>query len=315
MSGHQLELFPTAEYPAPEPPPRPALSASDSLEAAIAPFTEYMQQKEFAENTIKSFLGDLRLLISFAGPKTPLADCSAHKLRAFTEYLQHGRGVPCSAKSLDRRITTLKVFFGWLAESGILETDPAAALVHRGATSPLPRILSDAQVEALLAVTRSMRDAEEAPDARPHLLVTLLLSTGIKKAECMRIGLDHIDYGNPERPILYVHYERPRQRFKARRLALPSDWSPTMQLYLQRYQPRERLFECTPRNLEYVLHNLSVVAGLPEPLTFEMLRWTSATRCYRAGMDPERLRKRLGLSRISWRETSATLQALADEPL
>jgi integrase/recombinase XerD len=315
VSGHQLELFPTGGYPTPEPPPRPSLGAGDPLEGALEPFTEYMRQKKFAENTIKSFLNDLKLLIGFTGAETPLAHCSAQKLRQFTEYLQHGRGVPCSAKSLDRRITTLKVFFGWLAENDILEADPAAPLVHRGATSPLPHILSDEQVERLLTVTRSMRDAEEAPDARPHLLVTLLLATAIKKAECMRIALDHINYNDPARPVLYVHYDRPRQRFKARRLALPSDWSPTMQAYLQRYQPRERLFECTPRNLEYVLHNLTVVAGFPEPLTFEMLRWTSATRSYRDGMDSERLRKRLGLSRISWRETSAIIQELVDEPL
>jgi len=315
VAGHQLELFPTGGYPAPEPPPKPALAAGDPLEGALEPFTEYMRQKEFAENTVKSFLNDLKLFIEFAGGKTPLQECSTHKLRQFTEHLQHGRGVPCSAKSLDRRITTLKVFFGWLTEKGVLESDPAAPLVHRGATSPLPHILSDAQVERLLTVTRSMRDADEAPDARPHLLVTLLLATGIKKAECMRIALDHINYSDPEHPVLYVHYERPRQRFKARRLALPADWSPTMQAYLQRYQPRERLFECTPRNLEYVLHNLTVVTGLPEPLTFEMLRWTSAVRCHRAGMDPERLRKRLGLSRISWRETSTIIQALAEEPL
>lgn len=314
MSAHQLELFPTGGYPAPEPPPRPALRASDPLERVLEPFTEYMHQKEFAENTIKSFLNDLKLFIDYAGAKTRLDECSTHTLRQFTEHLQHGRGVPCSAKSLDRRITTLKVFFGWLAENGILEADLAAPLVHRGATSPLPHILSDEQIEALLAITRSMRDADEAPDARPHLLVTLLLATGIKKAECMRIALDHIDYGDPARPVLYVHYERPRQRFKARRLALPQDWSPTMQAYLLRYQPRQRLFECTPRNLEYVLHNLTAVAGLMEPLTFEMLRWTSATRCYRAGMDPERLRKRLGLSRISWRETSTIIQALAEGP-
>lgn len=315
MLGYQLELFPAEGEPAPSPPPRVALGPMDPLAGALEPFTEYMQQKEFAENTVKSFLNDLKLLIDFAGAETSLAQCSASMLRRFTEYLQHERGVPCSAKSLDRRITTLKVFFGWLAENGILEADPAAPLVHRGATSPLPHVLGDDQVERLLAVTRSLRDATDAPDARPHLLISLLLATAIKKAECMRIALEHIDYNNPARPVLYVHYDRPRQRFKARRLALPGDWSLTMQAYLRRYQPRQRLFECTARNLEYVLHNLTLVAGLPEPLTFEMLRWTSALRSYRSGMDAERLRKRLGLSHIAWRETLAILETLAEEPL
>jgi integrase/recombinase XerD len=36
---------------------------------------------------------------------------------------------------------------------------------------------------------------------------------------------------------------------------------------------------------------------------FETLRWTCAVRDFRMGMPEERLREKLGLSKISWRET------------
>jgi integrase/recombinase XerD len=42
-----------------------------------------------------------------------------------------------------------------------------------------------------------------------------------------------------------------------------------------------------------------------------MLRWTCAVRDYRDEMDEDHLRKKLGLSKITWRETSEKLAKLA----
>jgi len=308
-----MELFPLGEQGILELPPRPALQASDRLQDALPMFQEYMGQKAFTANTIKSFLNDMKLFTDFMGPNARLLDCSPHKLRAFVEYLVSERRAPCSSKSLARRITTLKVFFGWLAGHGIVAPDPAAGLAHPQVSSPLPQVLTDAQIEAVLEVSRSLRDATEAPDARPHLLMTLLLATGMKKSECMRLKLANIDLTDPARPTVYIQYDRPRRRLKSRHLAVPPEWVGTLEVYLRRYQPKVRLFECTPRNLEYVLHDLSTLSGLGPPLTFETLRWTSAVRSYRAGMDEERLRWRLGLSKMAWRRTLPILERLASE--
>ena len=310
-----MELFPLGGIEPAKLPAAPELTADDSLLKALDLFQTFMRQREFSANTINSFNNDLQLLINYLGQDFRLEQCTTHRLESFVQHLQYGRGVPCSAKSLDRRITTLKVFFGWLASNGVLAHDPAAPLVHYGAASPLPQILNPQQIEAILAVTRSMRDASEAPDARPHLLVTLILGTAIKKSECMNIALQHLDLGDPAQPSVYIHYEKPRQRFKSRRLALPADWTTTFEAYMRRYQPKEKLFECTARNLEYVLHTTAMLAHLRDMLTFETLRWTSAVESARAGMDPERLRKRLGLSRISWQQTWPILQKLIEKPL
>jgi integrase/recombinase XerD len=315
MADQQRELFPFANPDAIELAPPPDLTTNSTLREALPLFQEHMGRKEFAVNTVKAFLHDMGLFAEHVGPETSLGACSTEKLRQFVHYLQYERKAPCSPKSLDRRITTLKVFFRWLADYGIIPADPAEPLAHDRPQSPLPHILTDEQADSILDITRSMRDADESPDARPHLLMSLLLATGVKKAECMRIALEHIDLSDVQRPTVYIHYDKPRQRFKSRLLALPAEWTPTLEAYLRRYQPRELLFECTPRNLEYVLHNVSAVAALRHPLTFESLRWTSAVRSYREGMDEERLRKRLGLSRISWRETLPIIQKLAEGPL
>jgi integrase/recombinase XerD len=50
-------------------------------------------------------------------------------------------------------------------------------------------------------------------------------------------------------------------------------------------------------------------------MSFEMLRWTCALRDYQARMDPDRLRRKLGLSQMSWRETEPKIVRLAEPPL
>jgi integrase/recombinase XerD len=202
------------------------------------------------------------------------------------------------------------VFFGWLAEAGILPHDPAAPLIHEHPSTPLPEILYDEQVFALLRTTRDLLWAAK-PDARPYLLVSLILQTGIKKGECMEVKLTHIDLSNPQAPVLYVRYADPRRTLKERKLALGPNFTPVYQQYRREYKPKEYLFECTARNLEYVLEDVARLAGIPAGVSFEQLRWTCAVRDYRNGMPAEQLRQKLGLSEISWREVLPKIQKLA----
>ena len=166
----------------------------------------------------------------------------------------------------------------------------------------------------MLVTTRSLRHGAK-PDARPHLLTTLLLHTGIKKGECMSIVLNHIDLADPAQPVLWIRYANPRRRHKERRLSLPAEWPTLLAEYQAQYSPQERLFPCTARNLEYVLTDVAEQAQLKDGLSFEMLRWTCAVRDYQAGMSRDRLRQKMGLSKISWRETGPKIARLASSPL
>jgi integrase/recombinase XerD len=239
---------------------------------------------------------------------------SSRDLRGFLRWLQHERGAPCSPKSLARRLTTLKVFFAWLAEERIIPADPAAPIEHKPVRPPMPRALHEGEVEQVQAATQGMMVGDE-PDARPHLLVTLLLATGIKKGECMSIKLAHIDRSDPAQPVLHVRYDKPTLQYKERRLKLPADWTATLDRYLSQYEPQEMLLPWTGRNLEYVLHDVAALAGLSDGLSFEMLRWTCAVRDYKAGMGADHLRRKLGWSKMSWRENEPKLKRLAEPPL
>jgi site-specific recombinase XerD len=317
MTVEQLPLFP-GDQPqvASEPAAAPSmgLTARSSLSAAMERFQRHMVEQEFAENTVKSFMGDLKLLRRYLKGDPPIGQIGTPELERFLHWLRSERGAPCSSKSYARRMTTLKVFFAWLAESRVVPADPAAPLIHQPAKTPMPLILHDDQVEQVLAVARQLMGGPK-PDPRPYLLISLVLHTGIKKQECMAIKLAHIDTSDRDGPALQVRYDRPRMQYKERRLRLPADWPRVLALYREVYKPQETLFPCTPRNLEYVLADVAKLAGLPEGLSFEMLRWTCAVRDYRGRMDSDHLRRKLGLSQISWNETEPRIVKLAEPPL
>ncbi len=98
---------------------------------------------------------------------------------------------------------------------------------------------------------------------------------------------------------------------KERKLALGPTFTAVYSQYLREYQPKEHIFECTARNLEYVLEDLATAAGVKGGASFEQLRWTCAVRDYRNGMSANQLRQKLGVSQITWRETLPKIQKLA----
>jgi integrase/recombinase XerD len=288
------------------------VSPRTPLAAALGVWEAHMGQADLAENTIKAFTGDLRLLGKFLGMGHPIGEFTTTELNSFLRWLEHDRGVPCSPKSYARRVTSVKAFFKWLAESSVLAHDPAAAVLQRSVSSPLPEILTSEETEQVLAVAQVLRhgDRDREPDARPYLLLALVLQTGIKKSEVMAIAPNHIDLSNPDSPALYIRYGNARQRHKERKLKLDPAWPAALAEYRAQYRPREHLFECTPRNLEYVLGDVGRLADLHKPLSFEALRWTCAASDFAAGQAPEALRLKLGLSKITWRETEEKLVRL-----
>ena len=84
--------------------------------------------------------------------------------------------------------------------------------------------------------------------------------------------------------------------------------------YLAQYEPSDTLFTCTARNLEYVLRDVGEAAGLEKGLlSFENLRWRSALTDYMGDTDHDHIRQRLGLSKVTWRDTRNKLSRLKEK--
>jgi integrase/recombinase XerD len=282
------------------------------LPAAINGWEMYLKDQGSSQNTLKAFLSDVRLLIQFVPPDRAIGAVTTEELNRFFEWMEKERDVPCSPKTLSRRITSVKSFFRWLHQYGIISPNPAEKVLQRSAISPLPQVLTDAEYEAvLLAADRHRRDTK--PDARPYTLLHLLLTTGIKKSECLGIHMNHIDLDSKNGPYVFIRYASPANRYKERKIDLQEDWIASYNEYLAQYQPVDQLFRWSPRRLEYLLEDIGEEAGLSKHLSFDMCRWTCALRDYQSGMEPDKVRQKIGVSKIQWRELYIKLRQLNGE--
>ena len=295
-----------------EPSPAAHITANTPLLPAIRAWEMYLLDQNRSPYTVKAFVGDLQLLATHMPPDRPVGAITTKDLNQFLQWLQNGRGIPCSPKSLARRITSIKAFFRWLAQSGRISPDPAEKVLQQSVMSPLPIILTPEEEQRVIEVAHKYRVAKK-PDARPYTLLMLLLTTGIKKGECLALNVNHIDLESPNGPILFIRYATPRSRYKERKIDLTPEWVESYREYLAQYTPRDTIFPWSPRRLEYLLEDLGKEAGLEKHLSFDMCRWTSVLNDWRAGIEHDQIRQKMGISKIQWREINFKLRRLSGE--
>lgn len=288
------------------------LTPQTPLSQALEVYIDALQYSGKSYHTVRAFRSDLGLLAAWVKEDRPIGQFGTHDLNLFLHWMLNERDKPCSPKTYARRVTTLKHFFGYLHETGANPRDPSNALIQRTVNSPLPKVLDEKEVEEGLDAAEAMRYAHK-PDARPYFLLKLLLETGMKKGECVALFPQDIEE-KAMPPKVWVRYANPRMRYKERRITVSPELISAYNDYMNQRRPRAEIFDCTPRNLEYVLRDISIAAGLePTRLSFETIRWTCALSDYKDGMEPDKLRQKLGVSRVTWAKTREKLAQLSGE--
>ncbi len=286
------------------------IQSSTPLNPSIQAWEIFLQDQNKSPFTVKAFVNDLQLLANFIPPDKSIGSITTNDLNLFLKWLENGRGVPCSPKSLSRRITSIKAFFRWLHNNGRIAVDPAEKVVQKSVISPLPVVLTEKETELILEIANKFRISSK-PDTRYYTLVKLLLETGIKKGECLMLGLNHINLNSPNGSFIFVRYNNPNYRNKERKIPVSPEWVEAYQEYLVQFDPKDQVFPYSPRRLEYILEDLSREAGIEKHLSFDMCRWTCAINDYKSNMEKDTIRQKLGISKIQWREIGQKLVRLS----
>jgi integrase/recombinase XerD len=135
-----------------------------------------------ARLTIAAYRTDLRDLARFLlVRKTALEAADEASLHA---YLAAATTAQLAPRSLARRISAIRQFYKFLLVDGVRADDPAAGLDTPRLGRPLPKLLSEGEVEALLAAARAWRGSE---GVRVLCLVELLYATGLRISELVTL--------------------------------------------------------------------------------------------------------------------------------
>ena len=157
----------------------------------IGAFLEMMSaERGAAKNTIDAYRRDLSDYSGFvAGRKQTLLDCPRETVNAYLDQLRRDG---LSASSSARRLSAIRQFHRFLCADAIRTDDPTRIVASPKARRALPKVLSIAEVDKLLATAEAEVNAAPEPEHRAaslrlYVLLELLYATGLRVSELVSL--------------------------------------------------------------------------------------------------------------------------------
>jgi integrase/recombinase XerD len=164
-----------------------AISGEGSGELAL--FLDMLAaERGAAAKTIEAYTRDLGEFLAFVRSKQKSAlDASADTVRAYLAQLSR-KGLAATSRA--RKLSAMRQFFRFLLAEGLRKDDPCSAIDSPKLGRPLPKLLSLAEVEALLAsaaegVERAADGAAKRRALRINALLETLYATGLRVSELL----------------------------------------------------------------------------------------------------------------------------------
>ena len=142
-------------------------------------------EEGLARNTLDAYRRDLIALVRWLAPHCKgLLQVQEADLQAYFAY----RHAQTRATTANRRLTVFKRFFGWALRERLVAQDPTLRM--QAARQPLrvPKTLSQAQVEALLAAP----DVGTPLGLRDRAMLELMYASGLRVSELVALKTWHL---------------------------------------------------------------------------------------------------------------------------
>jgi integrase/recombinase XerD len=156
-----------------------------NFEAQLRSYLHFCRiEKGLAANSLEAYRRDLSSFAAFFA-NAPLPEVTQDTLRRYVDELQARK---LSNRSIARQITTLRGFFGYLTEEGVVTSNPAELLVAPKFGNALPKFLSSHQVDGLLKAPE-----KERLGLRDRAMLDLLYATGLRVSELIQLRTGDLD--------------------------------------------------------------------------------------------------------------------------
>lgn len=155
-----------------------------SFDSALNLFIKALQKQGKSSNTIVAYKGDLNQLFSFLAKSNQATDVASVQSTNIEDFKKDMAKNGYTAKSVSRKLNSIKNFFGFLKIEGVVEVDPSTRVSHPKYENELPKVLKPIEY-------RSLRDACRN-DTRVTAIVELMLQAGLRIKEIENIKLENI---------------------------------------------------------------------------------------------------------------------------
>ncbi|WP_035482605.1 site-specific tyrosine recombinase XerD [Gallaecimonas xiamenensis] len=266
--------------------------------APYQPFLDHLLLVErLSARTVESYGRDLAALSGWAGEQSlALADLGTDDLRA---HLDWRMSAGYKASSTARLLTAAKRYYGYLLNEKQRSDDPTAPLLRPRLSRPLPKSLSEADVDVLLGAP----NLEDPLGLRDKAMLELLYAAGLRISELVGLTRDCVNLrqglvrvtgkGDKERIVpmgeealhwldQYLKYGRP---------ALISDGDVLF--------PSQRGQQMTRQTFWHRIKRYALETGLSSELSPHTLRHAFATHLVNHGADLRVVQMLLGHADLS----------------
>ena len=206
-----------------------------------------------------------------------------------------------SPRSLSRYLSAYRQFFRWLVREGKIDSDPVALIESPKTGRGLPKALTEAQVESLLAAP----DTGTALGLRDKAMLELMYATGLRVSELVGLELSNI---NLNQGVVRVIGKGQKERL----VPIGAEAHDSLNAYLSSGRPEllkgvqtDYLFVTTRKSgmtrqaFWYMVRRYADLCDVSRQLSPHMLRHSFATHLLNHGADLRVVQLLLGHSDLS----------------
>lgn len=275
-------------------------------------------EKGFSPNTEAAYRNDLCQLAEYLRSSSGVrswTDVTEETLSAFI-LAQKDRGY--SAATMARKIASLRSFFSFLGQEGVITHDPAEDITSPKLGRRLPKPLSEAEMARLLEVAFQAQNPEALRD---RAILELLYATGMRVSELVSLDVGQLNLTNGNGSVRCIGKGN-----KERVVQLHDAAVQAIKTYLARGRPNaikddqrqqavfvnrrgERL---TRQGCWLILKEHAHRAGITTHVTPHVLRHSFATHMLRGGATLRQVQEWLGHASIT---TTQVYTLLTDQHL
>lgn len=243
-------------------------------------------------NTVTAYRADVRDFARWAergGVVDPVV-VDRTLLRRYVAFLTTMRR---AKRTVARKVSALRAYFGWLRRSGVIEVDPSVGVHAPTGEGRLPRVLSGSELDVLLDGA-TPDDEPEWRSRRDAAVLEVLYGSGVRVSELCGLDVDDLDLaasvavvwgkGGKQRrvPLSAVAVEALEQWLPMRRDVLAADAGAAV-------FGNERGRRLSPRDVRRIVDRRSAVPTHPHAL-----RHSFATHLLDGGADLRVVQELLG---------------------
>ncbi len=148
-------------------------------------------QKRFSEHTTISYRNDLNATASFILERYEVEELDKISFFHIRSYIVDLMKKGMSAKSVNRKISSLRSFYKYLIKKSHTDINPMLKVVAPKIPKRLPDYVSKIDIAALFD---SISLGETYSEARDYIVMIILYNTGIRKSELIGLRDDSIDF-------------------------------------------------------------------------------------------------------------------------